>query len=271
VLLFFIGCSSDPPVKTAEEIFESELKRRGIAATKTDDGQYELQLGDRRLTANLENVRRNYLRDGDPAVIIGFVGLLESTDPSHIPPWKETAPFVRYSLQPADQAMDWEGVIRDQVTRDLTKVFVYMPPSGARITWISESMLAEWRVDRNEIVRCAHENMNALAASAILEIDEIDGVRLGSISTKDTSFKASLILSPVFRDLVSPELGWPVFVVAPARDFVYVLSLRDREFLSRLGGVVQQEYNESGHPVTMDVLEVGDHGVEAIGTFANSQ
>jgi hypothetical protein len=91
---------------------------------------------------------------------------------------------------------------------------------------------------------------------------------LGILSTSQSSFKASFILSAAFRDLVAPTHGWPVYVVAPARDFVYVISHRDHDFLARLGGVVMQEYEQSGHSITAEVLEVGDHGVRAIGAFA---
>jgi hypothetical protein len=48
---------------------------------------------------------------------------------------------------------------------------------------------------------------------------------------------------------------------------VYVVKGDDREFLGRLGGVVVQEYRESGHPITKDVLELSDAGITAIGTY----
>ena len=76
-----------------------------------------------------------------------------------------------------------------------------------------------------------------------------------SFSTEETPFKASLILSPAFRELVSPKLGWPVFVVVPCRDFAYVISGEDRDLLGRLGGVVVKEYQNSGYPITKDVLK----------------
>jgi hypothetical protein len=87
------------------------------------------------------------------------------------------------------------------------------------------------------------------------------------ISTEETPFKASLILSPAFRDLVSPTHGWPVYVVVPCRDFAYVVRDDDRDFLGSLGGVIIDEYRKSGYPITKDVLQVSDHGVAAIGTF----
>lgn len=102
----------------------------------------------------------------------------------------------------------------------------------------------------------------------LIEIQDIDGVPLGMLVTDALPFKASLILTERFRELVRPALGWPVHIVAPSRDFVYVIPQANYDFLGRLGGVVLQEYGESGYPVTADVLEVGDDGVSAIGSFA---
>jgi hypothetical protein len=60
---------------------------------------------------------------------------------------------------------------------------------------------------------------------------------------------------------VSSVHGWPVFVVVPARDFVYVRSQGHRNFLGCLGSVVLREYPEAGYPVAADVLEVSDTGI----------
>jgi hypothetical protein len=100
-----------------------------------------------------------------------------------------------------------------------------------------------------------------------LEVEVIDGNKLGMISTKETAFKASLILSPAFRDLVSPTHSWPVYVVVPCRDFAYVIRNDNRDFLGRLGSVVLKEYRNSGHPITKDALEVSENGITAIGTY----
>ena len=66
-------------------------------------------------------------------------------------------------------------------------------------------------------------------------------------------------------------MGWPVLAVAPARDFVYVLSTDHTKFLPRLGAVVMREYQESGYPITAEVLSIDDNGITAIGSFARPQ
>ncbi len=253
---------------TADELFQLELVNRNLSFTVTDVGLYKIQIGHFTATVTLENVRRNYERDNDAEAISRFAKQLDVSMFDGIPDWESVKSHVRFSIEPSDYETGFDDTLHEIVTDELVKVFVFTPPDGSRITWITESMLAEWKVMRETVVSQANANMNQLVADTTLEIEEIDGVKLGMLSTNDTPFKASLILAEGFRELVSPTHGWPVYVVAPTRDFVYVIPCKNRDFLGRLGAVVLDEYNESGHSVTADVLEVGDGGVNAIGSFA---
>ena len=254
--------------KTADELFQIELARRGLPFALTEDGIYKIKIDDINAKVNLENVRRNYRRDKDAGAIARFAEQLDGKLFGDTPDWLTVEPFIRYSLEPANYETGFDDTLHEIVNDELVKVFVFTPPDGSRISWITKSMLTDWQVTRDDIVETANENMNRLVSSTTLEIEEIDGVKLGMLSTQDTPFKASLILAERFRDLVSPTHGWPVYVVVPSRDFAYVISRNNRDFLGRLGSVVRREYSESGHPVTQDVLEVSDDGVTAIGSFA---
>lgn len=257
--------SSNP---TADDLFQIELADRNLPFTMTDDGLYRIRIGDVTATVNLENVRRNYERDNDAHAIARFAEQLDVDMFDDMPDWETAKSLVRFSIEPSDYETGFDDTLHEIVTDELVKVFVFRPPVGARISWITQSMLVNWAVTRETVVSQANANMNQLVTDTTLEIEEIDGVKLGMLSTNDTPFKASLILTGRFRELVSPTHGWPVYVVAPTRDFVYVIPRDDRDFLGRLGAVVLREYNESGHPVTPDVLEVGNDGVTAIGSFA---
>jgi hypothetical protein len=270
VVLLFGACTGQAPMGTADDVFESELQKRGIVFAKTADGLYDLQIDDRKITANLENVRRNYDRDRNSRAVVEFVDHATKDVFAQIPTWNEVRPFVRFCLEPSDYETGFEGVIFDTVTDELCRVYVFNSSDGSRITWISKSMLREWKVTRADVVHQADENMNAIVAATKLEYEEIDGVKLGMLSTTEMPFKASLILSPAFRQLVSATHGWPVYIVAPSRDFVYVIPMANRDFLSRVGRVVVDQYRKSGHPITKDVLEVSDQGIKAIGTFPDS-
>lgn len=255
-------------MKTADDIFCSELEKRGIEYVVAADGRYEVQVGDRTLHVSLDNVRRDYQRDGEADVIIRFADQLSTDFFTETPSWEAVQPYVRYSLEPSDYESGFDDVVCTVVNDALNQVFVYTPPDGSRITWISESRLDEWGVTREQVVQQAEQNMAAIIRETKFEIEEMDGNKLGMLSTQETPFKASLILSPAFRDLVSPTHGWPVYVVVPCRDFAFVIPSDSRDFLGRLGPTVLREYDNSGYPITQDVLEVSDDGITAVGTFA---
>ncbi|MEM9659076.1 MAG: hypothetical protein AAF961_12010 [Planctomycetota bacterium] len=252
----------------ADELFQAALECRKLAYTWNDEGLYVVQLSDVTATISLGNIRRNYERDGDAEAVERFVQRLDTDVFAHCPPWDDAARHVRYSLEPSDYATGFDDTLHEAVTEDLARVFVLTPPDGSRISWITHDMVAKWGVRAEDVVALTHANMERLVGAATLDAQEIDGVTLGMLALENAPFKASLILSSQFRRLVSSVHGWPVLVVAPARDFVYVLATVDRQFLNRLRGIVLREYQESGHPITADVLEVGDHGIMPIGSFA---
>ena len=216
VLVLLGACSNGVQMHTADDIFRSELDERGIGYSVTPEGLYEVQLHDQTVTVSLENIRRNYDRDSDADAIVRFVDTVDADFFAETPPWDDVRLYVRYSLEPSDYGTGFDDVLFNAVSDELNQVFVYTPADGSRITWINESMLYDWNVTRERVVQQAEENMAAIVADTRLEVEEIDGDKLGLISTDETPFKASLILSPAFRNLVSPTHGWPVYVVVPA-------------------------------------------------------
>lgn len=261
-------------MRSVDAIFREELNRRGVQYVVTAEGLYELQNsggGNNKVTVSLENIRRDYERDGDAKAVVRFVDQVSTDLFADAPNWEKARPFVRYSLEPADHVTGFDGVLLNATTPELKQIFVYTNAEGSRITWINESLLGEWGVTREQVTRQAEENMAAIVAKTKFEVDEIQGNKLGMLVTGETPFKASLILSPAFRDLVSPTHGWPVYVVAPCRDFVFVIRQDNRSFLSHVGRVVVDEYRKSGYPITKDVLQVSDSGITAIGTFPDTE
>lgn len=256
------------PEQSADVLFQRELAKRKLTFTIDNDGLYRIHIGEIAATVNLENVRRNYQRDNDASEIVRFAMQLDVDMFDDIPDWESVKACLRFTLEPADYETGFDDTLHEIVTDNLVKVFVFTSSDGSSITWIAESMLADWQVTREAVVNHANKNMNQLVSDTTFEIKEIDGVQLGMLSLEDTPFKASLILTDQFRELIAATHGWPVYVVVPTRDFVYVISRCDRDFLGRLGPIVLREYRESGHPVTQDVLEISDEGVAAIGTFA---
>jgi hypothetical protein len=243
---------------TADQLFQAALDRRSLTYTINEDGLYLIQVGDISARINLDNVRRNYERDNDADAIERFAQQLDGEIFDDQPSWEEVRPFIRYSLEPSDYATGFDDTLHESVTDELVKIFVFTPADGSSISWITHDMVASWGVSNEDVIGLANANMDQLVRETQLELQPVGDFELGMLAVDDTPFKASLVLSPEFRSLVSSVHGWPVFVVVPARDFVYVIAQKHREFLGRLGRVVLREYNESGLPVTADVLEVGD-------------
>ena len=96
-------------------------------------------------------------------------------------------------------------------------------------------------------------------------METIDGAAVMWLEA-DFPSKASLILAPSLREIVSPHVGWPVLAAAPDRDFVYLCTASRRDLIPRFGRVVVGEYGRAFHPLTTEVFEIGE-AVEAIGVF----
>ncbi|WP_373542266.1 hypothetical protein [Chamaesiphon sp.] len=253
-------------MKTADNVFSSELDERGIAYSVTIEGLYEIQIHSQTVIVNLENIRRNYERDSDADAIVRFVDKVDTDFITETPSWDDVRQYIRYSLEPSDEE-EFKGVVFNAISDELNQVFIYISVDGSRITWIDKSMIDNWGITREQMVHQAEHNMVAILAETKFEIEDIDGNKLGMLSTTEIAFKASLIVSPAFRDLVAPTHGWPVYVVVPCRDFVYVISEDNLDFLSCLGSIVIDEYRKSGYPITKDVLQISDDGITAIGTY----
>jgi hypothetical protein len=130
---------------------------------------------------------------------------------------------------------------------------------------VTPRLLEKWKVSDADAAAEAGKNLDRLFEGKALEIAEADGCRLGMVPI-DSAFKASTIFAPGFKAFVA-ALGWPVLVVVPCRDFVYVISESDDALLGAMGSVVQREYRTSGYPLTTEVLRLSDDGIEAIGAF----
>lgn len=249
-------------MQTADAIFEAELTKRGVSFSSDSVGLYNVRtdLGTRMV--NLENIQRNFQRDHDPEAVERFVDQVLST--FELPSWDKARSLVYFSAEPSDY--DFRDTIRYQISDRVTKVLVLTDIDESKITWLTPKDLATWGVTKDQVENAASANLSQLLNGKRLEIEEIDKVKLAMLPV-DSVFKASIIFSPNFKSFVTTELQWPVLAVIPCRDFIYILSKKDKSLLNRIGAVVQREYRESGYPITTEVLLISDKGIEAIGEF----
>jgi hypothetical protein len=247
----------------AETIFEQELSQRGIAFEKDGEDRYRIKMGEWKISASLENVRRNAERDEDPDAIRRFVDHLLAALPSPAPSWSESASFLFWSAESADG--DFADAVHAPISDEVSRVLTLTDRDESQVTWVTPSMCEEWAVTTEQAAAAASANQDRLLAGIEIQTDDIDGEPLGMVPLA-SPYKASVIFAGGFRRFVEPALGWPVLVVVPCRDFIYVL--RDGSpLLPRVGSIVVDEFRKSGYPITTEVLRLSDDGIKPVGRF----
>lgn len=247
----------------AEYLFEKNLKERNITFKKLEDGRYEIKANGGVNKVSLDNVKRNFLRDGDAEVISRFVeNILQKVD--ELPAWNKLSLHIYPSLEPLDNNR-LANIVHQPLSDSSVRSLAYFNQQSNILHWISESDLKKNGIDSKAAWEVAHKNLDAILDKTNIEFSEMDGQFIGFIEAHEP-YKASLILSKKLKHKVSAKIGWPIYAVAPARDFVYLFS-KDGGLVNRVGSVVVQEFNNSGYPISTEVWELSDEGIEAIGEF----
>jgi hypothetical protein len=245
-------------------LFEKELIRRGVPFRRDRESpRYILEARGIELFVSLENVAREYERDADRSRITRFVDsvLTASVDRSS---WAEVQGSIFFCLESADHVERSE--LRSPISDCVDRVPVLFHAPTGKIVWIGEAMLRSWEITKEDLAAAALSNLARLLAETRVDHSDIDGVRLGFF-VSSLPFKSALMLAPNLRQVVEPVLGWPLYAVAPARDFLYLWATEHADFVGRVGGVVVDEFTKSPYPISTEVFEITDHGIKAIGAF----
>lgn len=247
----------------AKALFEAELTRRGITYVRDDELTYRIEVDGIDVVANLANVARNADRDTDPLAIARYIDHVMAATRRSTPEWREASSLLFFSAEPSDQGVG--DTIVSPVTADVARVLTLTDHEQSVLTFVSPKMCEAWGVTPAEASSTALANQNRLLDGVELELGQVDGNRLGMVPI-DSPYKASVIFAPRFRQFVEQALGWPVLVVIPCRDFIYVVADKS-PLISRLGSVVVKEFRDSGYPITTEVLRVSDDGIAGIGKY----
>jgi len=148
-------------------------------------------------------------------------------------------------------------------------VLVHLSSDGGLVTWVTRDILDSLQLSESEAGAKAFANLGRALSEATVELEEVDGVRLGLIGTS-LPFKASLILAPNLQEVVGAMLGWPLMAVVPDRDFLYLWEARHTDFVQRVGGVVVREFSQASYPISTEVYEITNEAIRAIGEFPTS-
>ena len=250
---------------TAAQLFEAELGRLGVRFEHGPEPMlYKARVDGVDLEVNLENVARNYARDGDPAGVKTFAAQIAAFRREKGPPWKDARRSVFWVAEPGD--FDFGTTVREPVTKEVVRVLVRTDEKVTKLSWITAETIEAWGIPEQEVRAAASANLARVLSSVRVETMDVKGMKLGMVPVP-SALKASVIFAPNFKALVEKELGWPVLVVIPCRDFLYVWAEKDGGLVDRVGGVVQEEYRTSGYPITTEVLRISDDGITTIGAF----
>ena len=247
----------------ANVIFEAELGRRGVAFRREADLLYRVEPGRWTVTASLENVSRNAQRDEDPDVIVRFVDHLLTFSGGH-PDWSDSRTLLFWAAEPT--AAEFGDSIHVDVSDEVSRVLTLTDADRSTVIWVTPAMCRDWGVSVEDACAAASANQDRLLDGIELETDGDDRRETLGMIPVHPPYKASTIFAPAFKNLVERALGWPVLVVLPCRDFVYVIA-DESPLLNRMGSVIVNEFRNSGYPITTEVLRVSDDGIEAIGRF----
>lgn len=246
-----------------EGLFENELKKRNVPYTKTEDRLYDIETSEGLKTISIYNLEQNYLRDNDSEAIGRFVENILQPIPD-LPSWEQLKTGIYASLEPSD----YDGLnefIHKKLADTVVVILSYFNPDINQIRFLREKDLKENDIEVNQAWKQAYLNLDEIMSKTKVNFTDIDGQLLGMIEV-DEPYKASLILSTKLKDKVSEKIGWPIYAVSPARDFVYLFS-KDGGLINKVGEVVVREFKESGYPISTDVWELSDSQQTAIGAF----
>jgi hypothetical protein len=251
------------PTDSAKTLFLREIARRGIPVlAELPDEAFVIAILGVECTVSLDNIRRKVVDGQGADAMSRFVDGLVATRVA-LPSWPEAASGIRYSAEAGDH--DFAGTLSQPITRAMSRVLVFTDAAESRVAWLTPSHLDRWGVSVDDVDAHAASNMDRLLATTTLEIKRVAGAELGMFAT-GSIFKASLLFSPALTGFVS-RLGWPLFVVAPCRDFLYAFT--DEALIPRLSSVVTREFAASGYPITREVLEISDTGIRALGVYGD--
>ena len=246
------------------EIFEAELRRRGLAySIDVESGRHEIEVGEARILVSLENLEREVALDGDESRVHCFVDAVQaSAKPQKVSISREG---LYWCLERSDHAVPAE--IRSPVSKQLDGVLCHWSEKSNLISWVDSSMLAAANLTQSEAETLADRNLGSQLAQATPHISDVGGgVVLGALGSR-LPFKAALMLAPNAREVLEPLLGWPLLAVIPDRNFLYFWAEKHEDFIGRMGPVVIKEFQRAPYPLSTEVFRLSHGAVDAIGAF----
>jgi hypothetical protein len=245
------------------EEFEKEAQRRGLKLSRDSaSNRYRVAFVQGSALVSLDNLEKDIASDGDLTRISRFMDTVMELSVSATD--RITPEGLLWLLEPSDYVEKPE--LRVCISDKVDRVLVHLSPDRSAVTWVTQAMLASKTITEAAAGDIAFANLDRELSDAKVEFKQIGDVRLGFISATEP-VKASLILSPGFRQKVEEVIGWPVLAVVPDRDFLYFWASRHEGFVGQVGRIVVEQFARAAYPISTEVYLIGNDGVRAIGEF----
>jgi hypothetical protein len=244
--------------------FKQMIEEKGLKIDLIDnEGLIHVKIKETELKISLDNVRRKYQTDKDIVHITDLIEII-NYELVPIPEWSIAKHNILLSLFPSD--FDFQDIPYEKVTNDFNKICVYY--SAPRITWINNKHLRDWNINIKTLTEQAEKNMKIIVDQLNIIEELFDGRLLLYLETPYESFKSAILFSNAFKNMILDKYGAPMYYVLPVRDFCYFFSETDKDyFLERLGNTVKKEFEESGNPITKEVIRITRNEIIAIGKY----
>lgn len=243
---------------------EAALTARKIPFRAIEDGGYELDLGEAVGTIWLGNIARRVQRDGDIGAVDRFLDSVLA-GPASLPSWEQAQQGVFTMIESAEMEFGSDTLVRP-VSEGARIHPVYFDEEAGTIRFIQHADMEEWGIAEDALWETADANLDLIMQRTEVDFLDADGLTLGVIKAHEPH-KASLVRAPSLRQKVEARIGWPIYAVAPSRGFVYLVNQEDHDEVGLLGGVVINEFLEAEYPISTEVWEINDKGIEALGAF----
>lgn len=247
-----------------DDLVSSELARRGWHCTIDEPtARLVIHRQDGDSTLCLDNLRKEVAQNEDPTRIQRFFDSIEASWLSDKVPLNQANLF--WTLEPNDYHE--KPYVFEPVSSQVDQVLINFNRSAGLLNFVTPEMLESSRLTQAQAMDAAWDNLDIVLKDSKMECIDVEGTKLGMVSTQ-IPFKTALLLAPSLKAFVQSDLGWPILAVAPTRDFLYIWSAEDREFMSKVGSVVLNECAKGAYPVSTEVFEIDDEGIGAIGAFS---
>ncbi len=248
---------------------ELESHRVPVIERKGTD-EFVVEYRGNHVAVSLDELRYDFERDAYPQLVVRFVAAL--TEPAQaLPDWSHVRSNLFLSVESAPEEPD------DRICRPVTKLLsltvVHAVAEERILTSITRKHVNSWKVSEDEVVQAGRRNLSGLVEEIPLEVRRIGSLTTAVFATR-SYFKPALMFSPSFKDKVEAELGWPVLALLPCREDVFLVrdNFLDKECkeTERFLHFVIQEFLESRHSLTPEVLRISDEGIESLAVIGFS-